>query len=70
MPQLLESFGLYGLHAAPLSLALKRAANVGHDLIKVEELLSGAQLAYDWLGSVELAFYEASPSRVWQLGKF
>jgi hypothetical protein len=48
---------------------LKGTADIGHALALIEELLSGAQLADDLLGSVALAFYEASPGQAWPIGK-
>ena len=48
---------------------LKGPADVGNGLALVEELLSGAQLADDLLGSVALAFHGASPGQVWPVGR-
>ena len=48
---------------------LKSPADVGHALALIEELLSGAQLADDLLGSVALGFHGASPGQVWPVGK-
>jgi len=74
--QLLEVFGLGGFHPAIQLLPavigrgwhLQSAADIGHALALIEELLSSAQLADDLLGSMALAFHGAAPGQVWPVG--
>ncbi len=75
--QFLEAFGLGGLHPTvellPAVISrgrhLQGTADIGNALALIEQLLSGAQLANDLLGSVTLAFHGASPGQVWPAGK-
>ena len=76
--QLLEAFGLCGLHAAVKLLPavvggsryIQGSAHIGDALALVEELFSGPQLADNLLGSVTIAVQRASPSQVWRAPKY